>query len=349
MKVRREMGNYPENVGLKLRRGIYFTDHNLDVAQAMKAYTAAIQLAEEARMHPLSDEVLAIYTEMARLFEKIGEVQRSIDVYIALTGNISKWMEAQGHEEDMRAQRTRLLAKAVTYNTKLGELYSSEYVGDRENAEKSLVWAVETALREKQRRQTEGVRPGEGDWIDDDQMGSQLEGLSMPADLPLHCTDLPVALGHAYEEKNNHFFASQLFLQALMIKPRQDCHSVVLMNNLAAAVAQQSPPSSPGQPPPSREQLVESGRTWAMQALRLAAGIKPPLRNQECDQGCAVATHNLGEFAEMDGNIAEARDRYEEAESLANAINFPEGVANANEGLRRLSGDGRGKRKRWWS
>jgi len=86
-----------------------------------------------------------------------------------------------------------------------------------------------------------------------------------------------------------------------------------------------------------------------MQALRLAAGIKPPLRNQECDQGCAVATHNLGEFAEMDGNIAEARDRYEEAESLANAINFPEGVANANDGLRRLSGEGSGKRKRWWS
>ena len=130
-------------------------------------------------MHPLSDEVLAIYTEMARLFEKIGEVQRSVDVYTALKGNISKWMEAQGHEEDMRAQRTRLLAKAVTYSTKLGQLYSSEYIGDRENAEKSLVWAVETALREKQRRQTEGVRPGEGDWIDDDQMGSQLEGLSI--------------------------------------------------------------------------------------------------------------------------------------------------------------------------
>lgn len=170
------MGNYPENVGLKLRRGIYFTDHNLDVAQAVKAYTAAIQLSEEAKMHPLSDEVLAIYTEMARLFEKVGEVQQSINIYAALKGNILTWMETQGQDEGMARHRTRLLAKAVTYSTKMGELYSNDYVGDRENAEKSLVWAVETALREKQRRQTEGVKPGEGEWIDDDQMGSQLEG-----------------------------------------------------------------------------------------------------------------------------------------------------------------------------
>lgn len=121
---------------------------------------------------------------------------------------------------------------------------------------------------------------------------------------------------------------------------------MVLMNNLAAAMAQQSPPTSPGQPPPSRDQLIESGRTWATQALRLAATIAPPLRNRECDEGCAVATHNLGEFAEMNGNIAEAQDRYEEAESLAHAINFPEGMKAANEGLKRISGGG--KKRTWW-
>jgi hypothetical protein len=51
---------------------------------------------------------------------------------------------------------------------------------------------------------------------------------------------------------------------------------------------------------------------------------------------CAVATHNLGEFAEMDGSIAEARKRFEEAKSLAKAIGFQEGVINAEEGLRRV-------------
>ncbi len=53
--------------------------------------------------------------------------------------------------------------------------------------------------------------------------------------------------------------------------------------------------------------------------------------------GCAVATHNLGEFAEMDGNIIEARKKFEEAKTLAKAIKFQEGVINAEEALRRLA------------
>ena len=86
------------------------------------------------------------------------------------------------------------------------------------------------------------------------------------------------------------------------------------------------------------------------QALEVASSIEPPLRNNECDVGCAVATHNLGEFAEMDGNIAEARERYEEAGSIAHAVGFDEGVVNANEGLKRLSAPPvKKKSKGFWS
>jgi len=70
--------------------------------------------------------------------------------------------------------------------------------------------------------------------------------------------------------------------------------------------------------------------------MAIAAKIQPPERNEECDVGCAVATHNLGEFAEMDGDLAEARRRYEEAKELAQAVGFPEGVANAAAALQRL-------------
>ena len=38
----------------------------------------------------------------------------------------------------------------------------------------------------------------------------------------------------------------------------------------------------------------------------------------------------------MDGNIVEARKRYEEAKSLAKAIGFTEGVINSEDALRRL-------------
>lgn len=49
-----------------------------------------------------------------------------------------------------------------------------------------------------------------------------------------------------------------------------------------------------------------------------------------------MATHNLGEFAEMDGKVQEAQRRYKEARGLAKAIGFKDGVKNANEGLKRL-------------
>lgn len=112
---------------------------------------------------------------------------------------------------------------------------------------------------------------------------------------------------------------------------------ILLVNNLSISLAQQLPPPVPGQPPPSRPALISNARSWAEKAIAVAAKITPPDRNEECDVGCAVATHNLGEFAEMDGNIAEARKRFEEAKSLAKAISFSEGVENAEKSLQRIS------------
>jgi hypothetical protein len=108
------------------------------------------------------------------------------------------------------------------------------------------------------------------------------------------------------------------------------------VNNLSISLAQQDPPPTPGQPPVSRSALVGNAREWAKMALAVASKIQPPERNEECNVGCAVATHNLGEFAEMDGDIAEARKCYEEAGSLARAMGFQEGVVNSEAALKRL-------------
>lgn len=108
------------------------------------------------------------------------------------------------------------------------------------------------------------------------------------------------------------------------------------MNNLSISLAQQDPPPTAGQPPISRLALIGNARAWAQKALAITAKIAPPNRTEECDVGCAVATHNLGEFAEMDGDIAEARKRFQEAKSLAKAIGFQEGVINSEGALRRI-------------
>jgi len=71
--------------------------------------------------------------------------------------------------------RSRILKVMVQLNVKLGNLYDSKYMNQPEDAEKRLTDAVQTALREKARRQEEGVKEGEGEWLTDEEMGATLE------------------------------------------------------------------------------------------------------------------------------------------------------------------------------
>ena len=93
-------------------------------------------------------------------------------------------------------------------------------------------------------------------------------------------------------------------------------------------------------PPPdltsAKETLLSNAMAWADRALSVAANIAPPERNEECDTGCVVATHNLGEILEMRGQPREAKKRYEDAKSLSKAIGFDDGMKQAATGLERL-------------
>lgn len=88
----------------------------------------------------------------------------------------------------------------------------------------------------------------------------------------------------------------------------------------------------------NREALVANARVWANKAIAISSKLAPPERTEECDIGCAVATHNLGEFAEMIGDFKEARKRFEEARGLSKGLWFKEGIENAEAGLKRLGG-----------
>jgi tetratricopeptide (TPR) repeat protein len=116
------------------------------------------------------------------------------------------------------------------------------------------------------------------------------------------------------------------------------------VNNISTCLAQQTPPpasptssspsSFPNAPPPPRTALVDQARQWADKALQRASSIAD--QDEECNVGCAVATHNLGEFYEMEGKIQDARRKYRDAEQLAKKVGFPEGQANAKAGIARL-------------
>ncbi|KAH0299971.1 hypothetical protein KCU71_g12158, partial [Aureobasidium melanogenum] len=311
---------YPEPVAQKLRRAIWYTNQDLDPKNALKYYKQALEIANELGMDPFSEEIIGVKIQVSVLMEKIENYPKAIQVLEILRNDCLAWEEKFGQLEDHKEKRTRIMKVLVAMSIKLGELYSNQYIQDAKSAEERLVWALETSLREKQRRQEPGVLEKEGEWMSDNEMGASME-----------------ALAHTYEEQDKHYLATPLFLQALNFKSEKDCHSVILMNNLAISIAQQNPPQNSETKSPSRAVLVENAKQWAQKALDLAADIQPPTRDEECDVGCAVALHNLGEFAEMNKDIAEAKKRYKEAVSLARAIGFEDGLENSSAALRRLS------------
>lgn len=337
--------NYPEEVAKKLRRAVYYTNTDLKPQEAIKYYKQALQVAEELEMDPFSDEVMGIKIQVAALMERIGAQAKAAQVLEILRNDCMAWMQQLGGKESNRKKRTRVLRKLVAMTVKLGELYASPEVYDRDLAQQRLIWAVETMLKETQRRgnlqEARHLSQGElddleGPWMPQEEIGAGME-----------------ALAHSYEEKGQHYLAAPLFLRALSLYPKKDCHMVILMNNLATALGQQSPkaaqavaaatnanaitdPAAASAPAPTRESLVQNAQAWSQKALEIAAAIAPPERTEECDVGCAVATHNLGEFAEMTGLKDEARKRYGEAMGLARAIGFAEGVEMSGERLRAL-------------
>ncbi|KAF2706120.1 hypothetical protein K504DRAFT_470976 [Pleomassaria siparia CBS 279.74] len=318
--------NFPEPVAKKLRRALFYsTAPHEDLREANKYFRQALQVATELGMDPFSDEIMGVKYKIAQLFERAGYYQMSCDVLEIMRVDCQRWMDEFSDRHWTDGHRARVLKNTVQIHVKLGTLYDSKYMNEPEDAEKRLVYAVETVLREKNRRESDGVKEGEGDWMSDEEMGGTFE-----------------ALGHHYEQQNSHYLATPLFLQALALCPPTSCHAVLLMNNISTCLAQQTPPppsSSPAfsnTPPPSRATLVDNARQWASKALALASAIKPPERTEECDLGCATATHNLGEFFEMEGRVAEARQRYKEAEALSKTAGFTEGLLNARAGLTRV-------------
>ncbi|KAI1140404.1 hypothetical protein F5Y05DRAFT_378274 [Hypoxylon sp. FL0543] len=208
----RQFTRFPPHIAKSLRRALYYSNYSPDPELALKYYKIAMAQCSEAGLDPFSDEVMGLRIQVAAWFEKIGSYRNSIEVLEALLRDCKKWVEVMeksvrdglvdnagrlvnapkpqpstaeegdGPEtsespENLWAKRKRILGKSVGISVKLGELYSDEHVLQGDSAGEHLVWAVETVLKELQRRQVEGVKEGEGDWMTPEQIGGALEGM----------------------------------------------------------------------------------------------------------------------------------------------------------------------------
>ncbi|UPX15551.1 uncharacterized protein EKO05_0005995 [Ascochyta rabiei] len=326
--------NFPEPVAKKLRKALFYSRGKwLDIREANKYFRQALQTADELGMDPFSDEIMGVKYTIAALFEDAGYYSLATDVLEIMRADTQKWLDEFSHKHWNDGNRSRVLKNMVQINLKLGQLYDIKYVNEPENGGKRLVEAVEKALAESQRREREGLKNGEGEFLTNEELGGALE-----------------ALGSHYEEFGPRYLATPLFVKALEMCPPKSCHSIILMNNISTCLVQQTPPPDesnaialssaptdfPVTKPPPRAVLIDQARQWATKALAHAAAIPSTDKTEECDFGCAVATHNLGEFYEMEGRIKDAKQKYEEAAGLAKSMGFSEGQTNARAGLKRL-------------
>lgn len=169
--------NFPEPVAKELRKALYFTNQDLKPHQAIKFYKKTLRVAEDVGMDPFSDEILGVKFQLAAFMEKIQKYHKAIQVLEIVRNDCLDWIEEFGNTPENAGKRTRVLGKTIGISVKLGELYAGEYVKEPELAEEKLVWAVEATMKEQQRREKEGVKPGEGEWLTPEQIGGAFEGM----------------------------------------------------------------------------------------------------------------------------------------------------------------------------
>ncbi|KAK5987241.1 hypothetical protein PT974_11365 [Cladobotryum mycophilum] len=361
-----EFSKYPEPVANTLRRAIYYTNIKPEPELALRFYKKAMEQCTEIGLDPFSDEMLGIRIQVSFWLQKINSYKAAIDVLESVLDDCRKWVDVmeqsvqdgkvddkgryvneaqpvaspskEGEKdapepvETLWRKRQRLLAKAIGTSVKLGELYADEHVLNPERAHGHLVWAVETSLKEFGRRKTDGLKPGEADWLTSEELGGAME-----------------SLGRDYERRSQFQLAIPLFFQALKLC-ESPCHRAVIMNNLAASFAQH-PIYAPGTKevsedlkgildtpiPTTRQDCLEAGLNWAKNAYTHANDVKGDERTPECDEACAVALSNWGDIAAMLGKTDLARKKYMECVELSTKLEFPDGVTQAREGLAKLA------------
>lgn len=159
-----------------MRKALYYTNIALDPKLAVKYYREALRVADEIGMDPFSDEIIGVKIQLASLMEKIQHYGKAIDILEIVKSDNQKWLEQLGGLPGNEAKRTSVLRKTVGVSVKLGDLYANEHVLRKDKAEECLVWAVETAIREQQRRQKDGVKADEGEWLTPEENGGAFEG-----------------------------------------------------------------------------------------------------------------------------------------------------------------------------
>ncbi|KAK6355728.1 hypothetical protein TWF718_000120 [Orbilia javanica] len=302
--------NYPEDVAKFIRRAIFY-ENKMDIKECMKNYQRAITAAEMLKMDPLSDEVTGLKIMYAGVAEKCHAFDKGVEWLERLRFEMLTLIEERKDELGVVGW-LKVMKRVIGISVKIGDLQVLDK--DDANAEKTYEWSVKEAIKV---------------------MGVQSR---LKEDEERPWTALEIAaifenMASFYERTNMFDYATTLYLQAANLFHPPSCHSVILLNNVGACNMQRRLPSGE---PMDRETQLESAKKWMEKALDIGNSIKAPTRTEECDQGCVVALHNIGEVEEQLGRMDEAMLKFQEAQSLAFAVGFTEAYQNAGVAQERI-------------
>lgn len=128
-------------------------------------------------LDPFSDAILGVKLQVASLMEETHNPLKAIEVLSLIHADCLRWLEKLGDMPGNEGRRTSILQRCVRMSVRIGQLYSSgDSIADTKAAEEHLAWAVTVLLRERERREIEGVKEGEGPWMDKAEMSWALQG-----------------------------------------------------------------------------------------------------------------------------------------------------------------------------
>lgn len=196
---------YPPDVAQSLRRALYYSNHQHDPELALKYYKKALEQCAAHGLDPFSDDVTGIKIQLASWFEdKLNDKRGAVKVLDIVLNEHKEWLKKaetapeklprapvpgkvvgegeaaktitkEDFEQWFWSARNRVLLKSVQISIKLGELNAHDQILETDLSHEHLMWGVETALKEFQRRAAEGVKDGEGSWVTPEEVGGAME------------------------------------------------------------------------------------------------------------------------------------------------------------------------------
>ncbi|OJJ57653.1 hypothetical protein ASPSYDRAFT_32791 [Aspergillus sydowii CBS 593.65] len=224
---------------------------------------------------------------------------------------IETYEEMKRREEYDEQQRDKAMKKAVGICIKIADLYDSDFIQDPKKAQAAQESAVELSLKELAYRQGSGL-PVNGSAGGDDEKIAWLTRTDVVIAL--------VELAQTYFASDNKADLSiPLFLRALEILrqeegPKPTCRQVMLIGDVAAAMGGRAQlPFRVEDPEAARAQTIDNARQWAAKALEINERIPEAEKDEGCYVSCVHVKYTLGEFAEQQGKLKEARNWYRQA------------------------------------